>query len=163
LYDATQVLRADYDTQVCSIARALEVVGERWTLLIVRNLFLGLRRFDELQENLGIARNVLAARLEKLVEAGVVETRTYSDRPPRREYVLTDKGRDLWPALISLMEWGDRHVPAPGGPPTVIVHRGCGGTVGSRRTCERCGKALELHQVQATAGPGATPGHPLRA
>jgi DNA-binding HxlR family transcriptional regulator len=157
------MLRADYDTQVCSIARALEIVGERWTLLIVRNLFLGLRRFDELQDNLGIARNVLAARLEKLVEAGVVEKRTYSERPSRHEYVLTDKGRDLWPALISLMEWGDRHAPSPGGPPTVIVHRGCGGEVGSRRTCTRCGKALELHQVQALAGPGASPGHPLRA
>jgi DNA-binding HxlR family transcriptional regulator len=156
------MLGTDYQTQVCSIARSLEVVGERWTFLIVRNLFLGLRRFDEIQANLGIARNVLSARLDKLVEHGIVETRQYSDRPPRHEYVLTDKGRDLWPALIALMQWGDRHDPAPGGPPTVIVHRGCGGGVDSHRVCLECGKALELHHVQALAGPGASPGHPLR-
>ena len=156
------MLRADYDTQVCSIARALEVVGERWTLLIVRNLFLGLRRFDELHENLGVARNVLAARLEKLVEAGVVEARPYSERPPRNEYLLTAKGRDLWPAIFALMRWGDTHAPSPGGPPTVVVHRDCGGDVDSHRTCTRCGKPLELHHVQALAGPGAPPGHPLR-
>ena len=156
------MLRADYDTQVCSIARSLEVVGERWTLLIVRNLFLGLRRFDELQANLGIARNVLSARLEKLVETGIVETRQYSERPPRHEYVLTEKGRDLWPALIALMQWGDRHDPADGGPPTVVIHRGCGGELDSHRVCTRCGKALELHHVQALAGPGASAGHPLR-
>jgi DNA-binding HxlR family transcriptional regulator len=155
------MLRADYDTQVCSIARALEIVGERWTLLIVRNLFLGLRRFDELQENLGIARNVLAARLEKLVEVGVIETRPYSERPPRHEYLLTAKGRDLWPAIFALMRWGDTHASSPGGPPTVVVHRDCGGDVDSHRVCTRCGKALELHQVQALAGPGASPGHPL--
>jgi DNA-binding HxlR family transcriptional regulator len=140
---------------VCSIARSLEVVGERWTLLIVRNLFLGLRRFDELQENLGIARNVLAARLEKLVDAGVVETRRYSERPPRHEYVLTDKGRDLFPVLVALMQWGDRYASAPGGPPIVMLHRGCGGEVDSHRACTRCGKLLELHQVQAQRGPGA--------
>jgi DNA-binding HxlR family transcriptional regulator len=149
------MLRADYDTQVCSIARTLEVVGERWTLLIVRNLFLGLRRFDDLQQNLGIARNVLAARLEKLVEAGVVETRPYSERPPRYEYVLTEKGRDLFPVLVALMQWGDRHAPSPGGPPMLMVHRGCGGDVDSHRACTRCGKLLELHQVQAVRGPGA--------
>jgi DNA-binding HxlR family transcriptional regulator len=156
------VLRADYDMQVCSIARALEVVGERWTLLIVRNLFFGLRRFDELQANLGIARNVLAARLEKLVDTGIVETRAYSERPPRHEYVLTDKGRDLFPAVHALMQWGDRHAPSPGGPPTVMVHRGCGGDVDSHRACTSCGKLLELPDVQALAGPGASPGHPLR-
>jgi DNA-binding HxlR family transcriptional regulator len=149
------MLRADYDTQVCSIARALEVVGERWTLLIVRNLFLGLRRFDDLQQNLGIARNVLAARLEKLIEAEVIETRPYSERPPRNEYVLTEKGRDLFPVLVALMQWGDRHAPSPGGPPMLMVHRGCGGDVDSHRACTRCGKLLELHQVQAVRGPGA--------
>jgi len=149
------MLGATYDSQVCSIARALEAVGERWTLLIVRNLFLGLRRFDELQQNLGIARNVLAARLEKLVEAGIAETRPYSERPPRHEYVLTDKGRDLFPVLVALMQWGDRHAPTPGGPPIVMVHRGCGGEVDAHRACTSCGKLLELHQVQALRGPGA--------
>jgi DNA-binding HxlR family transcriptional regulator len=149
------MLGTNYEGQVCSVARSLEVVGERWTLLIVRNLFLGLRRFDELQHNLGIARNVLAARLEKLVEAGVVEPRPYSQRPPRHEYVLTEKGRDLFPVLVALMQWGDRHAPSPGGPPIVMVHRGCGGEVDSHRACTSCGKLLELHQVQALPGPGA--------
>ena len=150
------MLGTTYETQVCSIARSLEVIGERWTLLIVRNLFLGLRRFDELQENLGIARNVLAARLDKLVETGVVETRPYSERPLRHEYVLTEKGRDLFPVLVSLMQWGDRHAPAPGGPPMLMLHRGCGGDLDSHRSCTRCGKRLELHHVQAVAGPGAS-------
>jgi DNA-binding HxlR family transcriptional regulator len=149
------MLGTNYEGQVCSVARSLEVVGERWTLLIVRNLFLGLRRFDELQHNLGIARNVLAARLEKLVEAGVVEPRPYSQRPPRHEYVLTEKGRDLFPVLVALMQWGDRHAPSPSGPPIVMVHRGCGGEVDSHRACTSCGKLLELHQVQALPGPGA--------
>jgi DNA-binding HxlR family transcriptional regulator len=149
------MLGANYEKQVCSISRSLEVVGERWTLLIVRNLFLGLRRFDELQENLGVARNVLAARLEKLVEAGVVETRPYSERPPRHEYALTDKGRDLFPVLVALMQWGDRYAPAPGGPPIVLLHRDCGGEVDWHRACTRCGKPLELHQIQTLRGPGA--------
>jgi DNA-binding HxlR family transcriptional regulator len=146
------MLGTDYASQNCSIARTLEVVGERWTLLIIRNLFLGRRRFDEQQQNLGIARNVLAARLDKLVEAGIVERRQYSDRPSRYEYVLTDKGRDLFPVLVALMQWGDRHAPAPGGPPMLMVHRGCGGDVDSHRACTRCGKLLELHQVEALPG-----------
>ena len=150
------MLGTSYDTQVCSIARTLEVVGERWTLLIVRNLFLGLRRFDELQENLGIARNVLASRLEKLVEAGVVETRPYSERPQPKDYVLTEKVGDLFPVLFSMLQWGDRHAPSPGGPPMLMTHRGCGGDLDAHRTCTRCGKRLELHQVQAVPGPGAS-------
>src|ERR1700755_3130047 len=92
-----QMLGNDYKTQACSIAGALEVVGERWSLLIVRDVFLGLRRFDEIQANLGIARNVLQARLEKLIEQGVVERRLYQERPERYEYLLTEKGLDLWP------------------------------------------------------------------
>ena len=91
------VLGNDYDRQVCSIAGALEVVGERWSLLIVRNVFLGLRRFDEIQANLGIARNVLQTRLKRLVEQGVLERVPYQERPPRYEYRLTEKGLDLWP------------------------------------------------------------------
>ncbi len=157
------MLRNDYDTQVCSIARTLEVVGERWTLLVVRDLFLGLRRFDELQANLGIARNVLASRLEKLVEAGVVEKRPYSERPLRHEYRLTGRGRDLWPALHGLMAWGDEHAPAPGGPPTLVVHRGaCGGTLDGRGVCATCGALVGLTESQALPGPGASPRHPLR-
>jgi DNA-binding HxlR family transcriptional regulator len=104
------VLRRDYEDQVCSIARALEVVGERWTLLIVRDALLGLRRFDEFQQSLGIARNVLTDRLNRLVDEGVLERVPYSERPVRYEYRLTDKGRDLSVALNSLRQWGDEYI-----------------------------------------------------
>jgi len=104
------MLNRDYEGQNCSVARALEVVGERWTLLIVRDVSFGLRRFDELQENLGIARNVLADRLNRLVEEGVLERVRYSERPERFEYRLTRKGRDLDIALSGLRQWGDRYL-----------------------------------------------------
>jgi DNA-binding HxlR family transcriptional regulator len=104
------VLKRDYDGQDCSIARTLEIVGERWTLLIVRDAFLGLRRFDEFQASLGIARNVLSDRLNRLVEAGVLERVRYSERPERYEYRLTRKGRELNVALAGLRQWGDRHL-----------------------------------------------------
>lgn len=155
------MLRADYDTQTCSVARALEVAGERWTLLILRDLFLGVRRFEAIQQDLGIARNVLATRLDKLVAEGIVVRHRYNDRPPRDEYRLTEKGLDLWPVLVSLMSWGDRHAPSPGGPPTVLRHRGCGGAVDVHTTCERCGAALGPRDVEAFAGPGAPENHPL--
>src|SRR6266852_4038477 len=103
------MLRNDYENQTCSIAGALEVVGERWSLLIVRDVLLGLRRFDELQGHLGIARNVLQVRLTRLVDEGVLERRLYQARPPRHEYLLTEKGLDLWPMIVALMKWGDRY------------------------------------------------------
>ena len=104
------MLKRTYEGQNCSIARALELVGERWTLLIVRDAFLGLRRFDEFQESLGVARNVLSDRLTRLVDEGILERTAYSERPPRFEYQLTQKGRELAVPLIALMQWGDRHL-----------------------------------------------------
>jgi DNA-binding HxlR family transcriptional regulator len=104
------MLKRDYEGQNCSIARALEVVGERWTLLIVRDVFLGLRRFDQLQESLGIARNVLTDRLNRLVEEGILERVRYSERPERFEYRLTGKGRELNIALTGLRQWGDKYL-----------------------------------------------------
>jgi DNA-binding HxlR family transcriptional regulator len=104
------MLKRDYEGQNCSIARALEVVGERWTLLIVRDVFLGLRRFDQLQESLGIARNVLTDRLNRLVEEGSLERVRYNDRPERFEYRLTEKGRELNIALTGLRQWGDKYL-----------------------------------------------------
>jgi len=104
------MLRRDYDGQDCSIARALEVVGERWTLLIIRDVFSGRRRFDELQESLGIARNVLTNRLNRLVDEGILERVRYSERPQRFEYRLTAKGRELYVALTALRQWGDKHL-----------------------------------------------------
>ncbi len=156
------MLRSDFDGQVCSVARALEVVGERWTVLILRDVFLGLRRFDEIRADLGIARNVLSTRLDKLVDEGVLERHRYQERPPRDEYRLTEKGLALWPVVVSLMKWGDEYAPAPGGPPVVMHHRDCGGEVTSHRTCARCGALLGARDVVASAGPGAAPEHPLK-
>jgi DNA-binding HxlR family transcriptional regulator len=104
------VLKRDYEGQNCSIASALEIVGERWTLLIIRDAFLGLRRFDEFQDSLGIARNVLTNRLNRLVEEGILERVRYRERPERFEYRLTPKGRDLQVALAALRQWGDEYL-----------------------------------------------------
>jgi DNA-binding HxlR family transcriptional regulator len=147
------MLKSDYGTQNCSIARTLELVGERWTLLVLREAFLGVRRFDAMQRKLGVARNVLSARLERLVGEGILEKVPYSDRPLRHEYRLTDKGLDLWPVIVELLRWGDRYA-APNGPPIVIRHKECGGELGDRRTCSRCGAELTAGDVRAEAGPG---------
>ena len=143
-----------YDGQVCSIARSLELIGERWTLLIIRDAFLGVRRFDDLQRSLGVARNVLQGRLERLVEGGILERVRYQERPERFEYRLTEMGIDLWPVVVSLLHWGDKHL-SPDGPAMLIEHRDCGGTVNDRRICEACGKLLGPRDVQARPGPAA--------
>ncbi|MQA73132.1 MAG: transcriptional regulator [Solirubrobacterales bacterium] len=150
------MLGREYD-QTCSIARTLEVLGERWTLLVIRDVFNGRRRFDQLQESLGIARNVLSTRLGWLVDEGILEKRPYQERPARYEYFLTEKGLDLWPVMVSLLHWGDRHLAGADGPPMVIVHKGCGGEVDDRRICRRCGKPLEVRDARAEYGPGAPP------
>jgi DNA-binding HxlR family transcriptional regulator len=155
------VLKNDYENQVCSIAGALEVVGERWSLLIVRDVMLGVRRFDELQAELGIARNVLQTRLTRLVEQGVLERCLYQERPRRYEYRLTEKGLDLWPTVFALMRWGDAHTTPAGSAATLVEHRGCGGSVDEHRICRRCGQRLTMRDVRALPGPGATPAHPL--
>ena len=156
------MLHNRYDSQLCSVAGTLEVVGERWSLLIVRDVMLGLRRFDQLQSSLGIARNVLQTRLGRLLEAGVLEKRLYRDHPPRYEYRLTDKGLDLWPTLVALMQWGDAHATPPRGPAVVLTHRGCGGAVDGHRICAACGARLSMRDVDAAPGPGAARDHPLR-
>jgi DNA-binding HxlR family transcriptional regulator len=155
------MLGRDYAGQTCSIARTLEVIGERWTMLIVRDVFLGLRRFDDLQADLGIARNVLASRLERLVDSGVLMKAAYQERPTRYEYRLTEKGLDLWPLMTELVLWGDRHAPGTDGPPVIYRHRGCGGALGSGRRCGRCGDLVERSDVLIEAGPGATADHPI--
>jgi DNA-binding HxlR family transcriptional regulator len=148
------VLGNTYDNQVCSIARSLELIGERWTILIIRDAFLGVRRFDDFQRSLGIARNVLQGRLERLVDNGILDRVRYQERPERFEYRLTEKGLDLWPVVVSLLAWGDRHA-APDGPPVLLEHRGCGGRVNDRRICEACGALLGPRDVQARRGPAA--------
>jgi DNA-binding HxlR family transcriptional regulator len=150
------MLRNDYEGQVCSVAGTLEVIGERWSLLVIREVFHGRRRFNQMQRVLGVARNVLASRLERLVDEGILERRIYSEQPERYEYFLTEKGLDLWPLMVALMHWGDKHLPEPGGPPARIVHKGeCGGTVNDRRICERCGRELTVREARAVLSPEA--------
>ena len=149
-----RVLHNTYAGQVCSVARALEIVGERWTLLIMRDAFQGVRRFDDFQRSLGVARNVLNTRLQRLVDTGLLEKHRYQDRPARYEYRLTQRGRDLWPALLALMQWGDAHLAGEAGAPVIVRHRDCGGEADERRFCQVCGAALELADIEAVPGPG---------
>jgi DNA-binding HxlR family transcriptional regulator len=146
------VLGRDYEGQNCSIARALEVVGERWTLLIVRDVALGLRRFDQLQENLGIARNVLTDRLSRLVDEGILERVPYSERPPRYEYRLTEKGTELRVALAALRQWGDKHLSDE--PPRLLRRRSDGTPVVAALVPEGT-ETLALEDVESVPGPGA--------
>jgi DNA-binding HxlR family transcriptional regulator len=148
------MLPRTYDGENCSIARALERLGERWTLLVLREAFTGARRFEEFAERLDIARNVLTARLALLVDEGVLERRRYQERPERFEYRLTEKGLDLFEVLVALMQWGDRWY-APDGPPRVVRHRDCGGTIDAHLTCDRCGARVTARDVRLEAGPGA--------
>ena len=148
------MLPTGYETQNCSIAGTLEIVGERWSILIVREAFLGTRRFDDYQRKLGIARNILQARLERLMQEGIIERKLYHERPPRYAYRLSAKGVDLWPVVVALLKWGDRHA-APNGPPVILEHKGCGGEVDDRRRCTKCGAELEARDAVARRGPGA--------
>lgn len=133
---------ADYSQQVCSVAATLEVVGDPWTLLILRDAFSGVRRFEQWQDGLGVARNVLAARLKTLVGHGVLEKRAYSDHPPRFEYLLTAKGRDLFAVLLTMADWGDKHVYGHLGCPARFTHKTCGKVFSPGLVCETCGEAV---------------------
>ncbi len=142
------MLKRDYPSQYCPVAATLEVVGERWTLLIVRDIFLGIRRFDDLQRDLGVARNVLQSRLERLVEEGILLKRPYQERPLRSEYRLTEKGADLWPVLVALLQWGDRYG-REGERPMILQHRDCGGELDDRRRCLACGADVTMTEAVA--------------
>lgn len=149
------MLRRDYPDQICSIARSLEVIGERWTLLIVRDALAGMERVEEFQESLGIASNVLSNRLKLLCDEQVLERVPDPARPGRPKYLLTDKGRELAPALLVLTKWGDRYYLEPGGPPRLTLHIGCGGNIGADFRCDRCGKPYEPGTIEFRPGPGA--------
>jgi DNA-binding HxlR family transcriptional regulator len=135
----------------CSVAQTLEVVGEWWTLLVVRNLMFGQRRFEAIQGDLGIARNILSDRLGTLVEHGIVDRVKYQDHPERFEYRLTDKGRDLFPVIAALMAWGDKWA-APMGRPIELMHE-CGKVATATVVCDQCSEPLTLQNVRAKAGP----------
>jgi DNA-binding HxlR family transcriptional regulator len=150
-------LRSDYERQNCSLARSLEVVGERWTLLILRDLFFGVRRFTDLQRHLDIPRAVLSARLAALVEQGLVERRPYGGG--RDELVLTDSAIRLWPVLYALIRWGDEHYGVAGGPLRVFAHADCGAELDRSGRCLACDVEPEPADIVTRPGPGrsATP------
>ena len=133
--------------RTCSIARTLEVVGEKWALLAVREVFLGVRRFDEMVARTGAPRDTLANRLRTLVAHGVLERRRYSDRPPRDEYVLTDAGRDLYPVILTLKQWGDVHRVGEEGPPLVLQHS-CGAVLEPVLVCRECRADIVARDVR---------------
>ncbi|MGD1935542.1 MAG: winged helix-turn-helix transcriptional regulator [Candidatus Phaeomarinobacter sp.] len=139
----------------CSVARAISVIGDRWTMLVLRDLFLGVRRFDDFEKRLGIARPVLSQRLKKLVEEGVLDRVRYEERPARYEYRLTAKGRDLYPVLITITNWGDKHMSGDAGPPVVTRHKPCGGFIAPQLTCPDCGEPIHAKDMEAMPGPGA--------
>lgn len=144
----------DIDLQVCSVARALSVVGERWTLLILRDAFLGTRRFDRFQARLGITRHRLSERLVKLVDHGVLTKVRYSDKPPRYEYRLTRKGLGLYPVLMTLGRWGDEWMDRGEGAPVEYFHQRCNRKTHAVLTCDDCGEELKPTQVTPMVGPG---------
>ena len=147
------VQRSSFRSMNCSVGQCLEVVGEWWSLLIVRDAMLGVSRFDDFQARLGIARNVLALRLTRLVDEGVLERKQYSDHPPRFDYVLTAQGRDLWPVVNAMRQWGDRWR-APQGPPLQLVHVTCGHEAAAREVCSHCRKPIGPDNITAGPGPG---------
>jgi DNA-binding HxlR family transcriptional regulator len=149
------MLKRDYVGQVCSIARTLEIVGDRWTLLVIRDVVLGIHRFDQLLESLGAASNVLTDRLGRLVDAGILERVRYSERPERFEYHLTPKGRELGVALIGLMQWGDRHVCDK--PPRIALRRSDRAPITARLVAGD-GSMVASGDVELVPGPGLQPG-----
>ena len=144
--------KASFADMHCSIAQSLEVVGEWWTLLILRDAFLGVRRFEDFVERLGISRNVLTIRLDSLVAAGILERRPYDEGRGRYDYLLTDKGRALWPVMTALRQWGDQWIYGDGNEPLLIEHRSCGSVTTAQMTCSACGEALDRPVGARVAG-----------
>jgi DNA-binding HxlR family transcriptional regulator len=143
------------DPRACSVARTLEIVGEKWALLAVREIFLGNRRFDEMTRRIGAPRDTLAARLRSLVGAGILERRQYSDHPARYEYRLTEAGRELYPVILTLMRWGDKYQAGDDGPPMVLEHS-CGHRLVATVVCEACGKPAAAGTARPVA-PASDP------
>jgi DNA-binding HxlR family transcriptional regulator len=149
------VKKVSFADMECSIARSLEIVGEWWTLLIIRDAFLGVTRFDDFARRLGIARNVLTSRLDTLVDHGVMSRVPYEEgERPRYDYRLTDKGKALWPVITMLRQWGDEWVVGRGHEPVLLEHRTCGHTTTAHLACDRCGEPLFGREVRAIPGPG---------
>ena len=140
----------------CSVARTLEIVGEKWALLAVREVFLGNRRFDEMIRRIGAPRDTLAARLRSLTGAGILERRQYSEHPARYEYRLTEAGRELYPVILTLMRWGDEHLAGDAGPPLALEHA-CGHRLVAKVVCEACGEPVQARAVRRVTTSAAEP------
>lgn len=141
----------------CSVARTVDILGDWWTPLVLRESFLGVRRFEDFQRGLGIGRNILTQRLTRLVDEGMLERRPYQDRPVRHEYVLTAKGRDFFPVIAAIMHWGDTWLAGDDGPPVVLHHRGCDHDMHADVVCSHCRESLTLRDVRGRPGPGDRP------
>jgi DNA-binding HxlR family transcriptional regulator len=148
------VTRTDTSQWPCTIARAADVLGDGWNLLVLRQACLGTRRFDDFQRALGISRNILTVRLQRLVEEGLLDRVGYQQHPVRHEYRLTDKGRDVYPILAAMAAWGDRWLTGPEGTPLVLHHTTCGHDMHAQVVCSECHEPLEVRTVRAHAGPG---------
>jgi len=145
----------DLAAEPCSVARTVAVIGDRWTLLILRDCFLGVRRFEAFQERLGISRTIIAERLKLLVDEGVLTKVAYQDRPVRHEYRLTEKGLALHPVIMAVVHWGDRFYGGEAGAPLLHRHKTCGHDFHPVMTCSECGEAVGPREVEPHPGPGA--------
>ncbi len=148
--------RTSFGAMQCSIARTMDVVGEPWSPLILRNIYMGVSRFDQLQESLGISRKVLAERLRWLTETGVLERREYSARPARYEYGLTEKGLELFQVLMVMVAWGDKWLAGEAGPPVLYRHHACGQIGHAELTCSECGEPMCATDIDIVPGPGSS-------
>jgi DNA-binding HxlR family transcriptional regulator len=140
----------------CSVARAVEVVGDTWNLMIVRELFLGSRRFDDIASQIGISPHLLSVRLQSLTRLEVLQREAYQDKPVRYQYRLTESGRDLWPVIIALKAWGDKWVDWPDGPPLTLQHKNCGHQTTPTLVCPECGDPMDALSTTAEMGPAMT-------
>jgi len=148
------VKRTEFASWPCSIARSVDLLGDWWTPLVLREAFLGVRRFDDMQRSLGIGRNVLTQRLKRLVEERMLDRVLYQEKPDRYEYVLTDKGRDFYPVLAAMIAWGDRWLAGDEGPPIVLKHKACGHDMTAKVVCSECGEPIAARDVRPRLGPG---------
>ena len=151
-------MRTTLSDASCSIARTMDIIGDGWTALILRDVFAGITRFEQFQQDLDVSRKLLAARLDRLVAEGILERRRYSKHPPRYDYVPTEKGAELFPVIAAIMRWGDHWTAGPAGPPALIRHETCGAHTTGEVICDHCGEPLKLHDVTTEAGPGGRTG-----
>jgi DNA-binding HxlR family transcriptional regulator len=148
------VKRTPFADWPCSVARTVDILGDWWTPLVLRESYLGVRRFDDFQQRLGIGRNILTQRLGRLVDEGLLARRPYQERPLRHEYVLTDKGRDFYPVMAAITRWGDAWLDGGEGPPVILHHTRCDHDMHAEVVCSECGEPIEVREVRARPGPG---------